>query len=366
MLRVIGVTFDHRTNYGSLFQAYALKRTIEQMKVDGGCDYRLIPLWLMPHHGGPKPSVPQAVYMAAYEKLHTPPFKEFEEKYMAYADCRSLKELDALNDQADVFVCGSDVIWNTDITHGSGVWYLDFARKYKFAYAASFGKAAAGEPDEQTKEWLRQLDDISCREKSGSEMLQRIVGRPVSVSVDPVFLMRRKEWEELIRPEDMPARKHYIFAYNTYMDPNYEAFLKKLSEETSLPVIRTTWTLKNSLRQKMLTVPGPQQWLTMLAGADYVVTNSFHGTGFSILFHKKFFSVVPGGEKRGSNGRLYEVLRRTSLTDRLIGTVPGKIDTSPADFTAADEAVEEMRAESLVYLHRNLEAAYRRKQDDRQ
>ena len=360
MLRVIGVTFDHRTNYGSLFQAYALKRTIEQMKVGGGCDYRLIPLWLMPHHGGPKPSIPEAVYMAAYEKLHTPPFKEFEEKYMAYADCRSLKELEALNDQADVFVCGSDVIWNTDITHESGVYYLDFARKYKFAYAASFGKAAAREPDGQVKEWLRQLDDISCREKSGSALVEAAVGRTVPVLADPVFLLRQEEWEQLLCPEDVSLPEHYIFAYNTYMDPNYEALLKKLSAETSLPVIRTTWTLKNSLRQKMLTVPGPQQWLTMLAGADYVVTNSFHGTGFSILFHKKFYSVVPGGEKKGSNGRLYEILRRTQLTDRMISGVPDRIDTSPAGFAAADEAIEQLRGESLAYIHRNLETAYRR------
>ena len=174
---------------------------------------------------------------------------------------------------------------------------------------------------------------------------------------DPIFLLKRERWEKILEEDAKPVPEHYIFAYNTYPDPTYEAALKKLAGQTSLPVIRATWKLKNALAQRMLFVQTPERWLKLLANADYVVTNSFHGTGFSILFHRKFFSIVPGSAEQGSNVRLWELLGRLGLEDRITSSAPGVMDTGEVDYSRADLLLEDLRKESADFLRKNLEAA---------
>ncbi len=365
MLKVCGVTFDHTTNYGSLFQAWALKTAIEQEKAVGGCEYRLIPIRQMPDYVGKK-SAADTAYMLLYRLLHRSRFCRFEKKHIRFAPCNSLKELDSLNDSADAFVCGSDVIWNPQFNNGCGAYYLDFARKYKFSYAASFGKADAEAVTEQAAGWLRGLDAVSCREQRAAKIIASVTGKMPPVVADPIFLLKRERWEKILHEDKRPLPEHYIFAYNTYQDPVYEAVIKKLSEQTSLPVIRATWKLKNALGQRMLTVQTPERWLRLLANADYVVTNSFHGTGFAVLFHRRFFSIAPGSSEQGANVRIWDLLARLGLEGRIISSEADEICTDEEDYTLADIRLEELRQESAEYLRENLVCAQRRKTADAQ
>ena len=369
MLRVCGVTFDHTLNYGSCFQAYALQTAIERIKVAGEqCDYELIPLTDMPdhprhHYGLNDLGIVKRFLGGMFLSINLRQFAKFEKSHMKYAKCASLKELPMLNKEKDAFVCGSDVIWNPDENSGLGAFYLDFAEKYKFSYAASFGKASIDDNAlEKARLPLSELNSISCREKSSAEIARHLTERDVSVVVDPVVLLDQDEWNAVTAKKE--EREKYIFSYTTHQFPGYEEFLKKLESKTGLKTRRAIYTYKPmvALKQGILIFRSPQQWLQQLRDAEYVVTNSFHATAFSVIFHKKFFTVVHGDKAKGINVRMNDFLSELGLQDRIHSSVPGAIDTSGIDYTPVDAIIARKREESLGFLRRNLEAALTQKQ----
>lgn len=126
MLRVFGLTFDHTTNYGSCFQAYALQQAIEKISICGeDCSYSLIPIKTFKDY--PVHSSIKRVLIAPLLSYHRSRFIPFEKKYVKYVHCSKMTDLPALNEQADAFVCGSDVIWSPDFNSGLGAFFLDFA-----------------------------------------------------------------------------------------------------------------------------------------------------------------------------------------------------------------------------------------------
>ena len=366
MLKVAGVTFDHTVNYGSSLQAYALQTAIEHVSVEGeNCSYRLIPLQAMTDYPQQKERMIRRIILFALRKVYFSRFSVFEKKYMKYAECSELGSLHSLNQQADAFVCGSDVIWNPDQNHHLGTFFLDFADKYKFSYAASFGKAnAENQINPQEREWLNALNGISCREQSSAETVRNVTGRNAEVVVDPVLLLKASDWNLFI-PEERNKKK-YIFSYTTHLFPLYEEYLQKLSKETGLPIKRAVFKPKNGLKQRILIPQTPLQWLQQLRNAEYVVTNSFHATAFSIIFHKKFFTVVSGEKDKGINVRMNDLLTTLNLQERIYSSVPERIDLTEPDYTPIDSKLDQMRTDSLGFLQRNLEAAYEEKKQREQ
>jgi len=372
-LKICGVTFDHTTNYGSCLQAYALQNVIEGMEIGGEkCEYKLIPRSTFPtkkiRTRNPIILAKRLIYgrLNAYRRTK---FAYFEDKYLHFADCHSRDELHSLNNQYDVFICGSDVIWNFTYTSGDPIFFLDFAEKYKFSYAASFGKAdlsfaeegilLSESPDDIYRKYISQLNAVSVREKYAVKLAKQYTDRPVHLVCDPTILLSAEDWRLLLDSNIDKGR--YIFAYSTSTRPNYISFLKVLQKQTKLPVINVTWLNKDMIKQRTLYSPSPQEWLSLLYGAEYVVTNSFHGTAFSVIFKKKFFTAIQGERKVRSNIRLYDFLEDLHLEDRLYSTTPQRITEESPDFSYADQKIAQWRDQSLQYIHENLNYAFREK-----
>ena len=360
MLRVCGVTFDHTTNYGSCFQAYALQTAIEKIRVQGeGCSYQLVPMHKLKDY--PKGDLLRSLLVKPFLMLHRTQFVPFEKRYMKFAPVSTLKELPFLNEETDVFVCGSDVIWNPDFNSGVDAYYLDFARKYKFSYAASFGKAEI--PEEtfgKIGEMLRSFDAISVRETTGREIAARCVDKPIRVVADPVLLLDRDEWDRLLPP--LSGEDRYIFVYVTHLNDTITRFIDELKKVTGLKVVQAINGPKQGLRQGVLQVQKPEEWFRLLKGASFVITNSFHATVFSVLYHKRFFTVVRGNKSASINVRMNDFLNVVGLEDRMFSTVPERFDLGEINFQHADAVIGKMRQESIAFLQENLEAAYTRKQ----
>ena len=381
-MRVCGVTFDHKVNYGSALQAYALQTAVEQTVIGGEpCEYALAPLGTFPPYQ-PVPAAPRPaprkvrrllnrvkrsgrMLLGRYRRSR---FVAFDETRLHFTPCASRDALPALNDRFDAFVCGSDVIWNFIYTKGDGAYFLDFAKKYKFSYAASFGKAVldysgdgvrlAEPPEEIYRRGISGLDAVSVREPYGVTLASQFTDKPVRLVADPTLLLSAEEWAKLA---GSPVKKgKYIFAYCTSTRENYVRFLAQLKKETGLPVVNVAWLLNDALAQRTLAFPTPEGWLSLLKNAAYVVTNSFHGTAFSVIFHKTFFTAVQDGREVRSNVRLYDFLENMGLSDRLYAACPDVIPKDAPDFTVADAKIESLRASSLAYLRENLEAAYAR------
>ena len=359
MLNVVGVTYEHNPNYGSCLQAYALKETIENMQVGTEkCHYSLIPANTINKVKSWKTKINK---MAS--NVFTRKFIPFYREHMDYCNVKSIKELESLSKRTDAFVCGSDVIWNS--THNRGnmdLYCLGFANKYKFSYAASFGKTdIRPELTEKTISLIKDLDSISVREKSAADVLQPIIGKKVFTALDPVFLLTRKQWNTII--PSVKKKEKYIFSYTTHTTQEYEGFLKKLSDQTGLKVISVKW--RASLRQikEIASSQGypPEEWLRLLRDAEYVVTNSFHGTAFSVIFHKAFFTVISGDKFSGIYTRMGELLDELKLDWRIYNSVPETIDVSEFSYDEADLILAGKRKESLRFIQDNLTRAYEQK-----
>lgn len=374
MFRVCGVTFDHTTNYGSCFQAFALQTAIEKLSVEGGNTlYDLLPLSSFKD----KQDVQMAsslvtkmkrAVLKILNRSRRRRFLEFEEKFMHYADCHSRKELMLLNDSYDAFVCGSDVIWNPDFTAGDSTYFLDFAEKYKFSYAASFGVFNVDNdytyPSEKARalfeQHLHRLSAISVRERSAVAVVERFTSVTPDIVCDPVLLLDKSDWVPIADSSIIPKGR-YIFAYSTYISPNFLTFLNRIEKQTGLRVIHVTWDSSEAIKRLLLRYPTPQEWLALLLHADYVVTNSFHATAFSVLLHKTFFTVMRDKAVKGTRVRLYDFLDSMNLRERMHGDTPETIDLTMPDFSFADAEIARIREQSNAYLRKNLEAAFKKK-----
>ena len=363
MLRVGGVTYCHTANYGTSLQAYALQQAIEKIEIDGEpCSYKLICLRDCKDY--PERYLERAKFLGnVFRSFNRKRFRRFEDKKIHFRFLKELKELPGLNREFDAFVCGSDVIWNPEFNEGLSAFYLDFAEKYAFSYAASFGKDDV--PFEKLDKYadaIGRLRQIGLREKSAEEIVCRYTRAPVYTVVDPVLLLTGEEWSRIAGKKR--AQQKQIVVYSTHETEEFKGFVEKLRQETGLPVKRLVWgkTLRSALRSKVLFIARQPEWLRMIRDAEYVVTNSFHATVFSILFEKKFFTVVHGEKDQGRNIRMYDFLKQLGLEDRIRNAVPETIEREAPDYTAVMPGLEALRSFSLRFLRENLEAAAREKQ----
>lgn len=296
-------------------------------------------------------------------RLHRMRFAGFEKQHMCFAPVKNLRELPSLNQETDAFVCGSDVIWNPDVNFNFRAFYLDFAQKYKFSYAASFGKAEITDAMlSEIRPYLNAFNALSLREKTGAVIAKRCTDKPVRIVSDPVLLLTREDWNGVIPPADSDEK--YVFVYITHESEPIRRYLDKLKKKTGLKIVYSAYGPKQALMQGMIQIQSPQRWLQLLRDAEYVLTNSFHATAFSVLFHKKFFTVVNGDKAKGINVRMNDFLSGLGLEDRIFSAPPEQIDLSEVDYSDVDRKIAELREASLGFLQENLETAYRLKQEN--
>ena len=376
MLKVCGITYDHTLNYGSELQSYALQAAIEKIEIGGEkCKYALIPFGLMIHSKLKKTSDRNPVIILkrfvgeSIQKSLKRKFRTFDAQ-IHEAKCGSLDELSELNLEYDAFVCGSDVIWRSDLSkqlfdrtaYDCSAYYLSFAEKYKFSYAASFGISNPGEKARSfAAPKIADLNAIGVREESAVRIVRQWTGRDAELQADPVLLLSAEEWSAIAEEK---GTKGQVFVYTTHDNPVISQLAKKLSHTCGGKVVEAYWRKnpKDILSKRAfnphMTI---QRWIQQLRDAEYVLTNSFHATVFSLIFHKKFFTVVHGDPQGGVNFRMYELLKAVGFEDRIFSEAPEELNLSEPDFSRTDAYIDALREKSLSFLQRNLEAAYKEK-----
>lgn len=354
MLKVCCVTFDRTINYGSCLQAYALKTVVDSLEVGGEhCVYELLALGKMKDrekHG-------KLINKIAYH-LIWPSFSGFDRRNMQYVQLSYLKDIEKLNDQYDAFICGSDVIWNPAFTYGSDVYFLKFAGKYAFSYAASFGRLQLdNEYISSLQDRLSNLREISVRETSAARIIEENTDYHAKVVADPVLLLGAEQWNRIAA--GYTPDKGYIFVYVTHITDMVRRVCDQLQKLTGLRIIRTSTNLKNCL--KFRTSPcTPDKWISLIRDAQYIVTNSYHATVFSTIYRKDFFTVV-SEEKTGVYVRMHDFLTQFGLENRMISN-PEAITDEHVNYNIYDEKIGQLIRDSHAYLRSNLEKAHSEKQ----
>ncbi len=357
------VTFHRSHNYGALLQAYALSRWIRenhQAKVEflnyqpagrkGG--YRIfVPI------RSPRDLKTNLQNLLRYRTISRRyrGFVGFQTKeFTLTPEYSTSEEIRRAKPDHDAWISGSDQVFRY---YGpeSDVFYLDFlqgSRAKKIAYAPSFGASNVEEQHQQrVSELLRGFDFLSCRESEGAELIRRISGLEAELVVDPVFLLSREQWRELFVAPSISGR--YILVYALVGYQKQLEIAKRIKALTGLPiyVIYPTRITDGEVAQTLCTTD-PYQFGGLIDRADYVVTDSFHGLAFSLLFQKNFFCHIA---LQHSASRHRSLLGLLGLTARMIDD-PAAINTADigVDYSIAASTLSDMITGSKKYLDNAL------------
>ena len=253
----------------------------------------------------------------------------------------------------DAFVVGSDQVWREDYSPNITSYFLDFLpkddKRKRIAYATSFGKRNGYICEEKMLECRRLLDlfdAVSVRENEGVGIVKNDFGRDqVEKVLDPTLLLSTKDYEELIQPKDR-HHKPYIASYILDNSDEKSTILKQIAESKNLPVNEV------DIEVKPEGMPTVSQWLANFADSDFVVTDSFHGCVFSIIYGKPFIAIA--NPERGLD-RFKSLLGEFGLNDRLIFNVDNfeekknQLMNTP-DYESSYRKLKKLRQSSLEFL----------------
>lgn len=234
----------------------------------------------------------------------------------------------------------------------------------KIAYATSFGVSEI--PEDQKKKtsiFLKRINYLSAREKSGQRIIKEITGRRVQLVCDPALLLTKDEWEKEINKKRL-IRDEYIFCY--FMGNNlwHREFVKKLKNITGYKVVALLHLdqyIKSDESYADITPfdISPDDFINLVKYSKIVCTDSFHGTVFSLIFEKKFFTFMrfSDTETLSTNSRISTLLNLTGCEDRLVSNNVDVYEmlSRRMNNKCIQDNLNEFRRDSLEYLKRSLE-----------
>lgn len=275
-------------NWGSKLQNYALQTVLERL----GCNVRTINdarlgynTYSFKDHWKDIAHYLTRYHYRAWEHGKRVRCLLWLRRYIHYTKevMRKDEEFLSLVPQYDYFLAGSDQIWNPTFTwYSNKEAFLQFARaEQRICYAPSIGVTLNDFPAERIdeyKEWLGGFDILSCREKEGADIMQRFTGKEVTSLLDPTMLLSTNEWDNLTR-STYKKRNYILFYPLAAIKEEHWSYVNKLSWLLDLPVIQIKY-------ENMHSALSPTDFIRYVRDAEYVVTDSFHGVVFSMLYHK--------------------------------------------------------------------------------
>lgn len=252
--------------------------------------------------------------------------------------------------QCDYTIVGSDQVWNEDITSPINIpYFLDFAEdSERLSFSSSFGKNN-WESDKETtvliKSYLSGFKAISVREESGVRICKDIFGLNALQSLDPTLVY--DNYDSLLHNVKSNSVLYPFLLINS--KETYE-ICKIVSDETGLPIYSVS-------KIRYAISCGPLSWLRRMKSSEFIITDSFHGLAFSIMFHKRFL-VVCANEKKFT--RLQSLLSLINLNDRYIRSAADlrnrlSIIKSDIDYKAVDRVLMNERRKSIDFLRANID-----------
>lgn len=257
----------------------------------------------------------------------------------------------------DLFVAGSDQIWNPRPEDFDWAYYLPFAQGRKVSYAASMGPCGVLSIMEQRKinDFLKDFYAISVREQGTEKAIKNISQHfDVQVNIDPVFLLDEKEWRSKL-PLKGNAHGEYIFFYTLFADKEMINMVKYVSKKMGMPVITPCFSNINDVFapfEKQL-ASGPIEFLHLLSNAQLVITSSFHGTAFSMIFHKRFISLRGLADNR--IGNLLHLVDMENCDVDSMSAIDRVLTEKETNWVKVDAVIERERSKSLSYLKNCIE-----------
>lgn len=357
------ITFHRAINYGALLQTYALHKKIKDLGFDNEIlDYRN--QVLEKKHKKMKLSISNGIkgilkYLLIARNHNTKhnKFREFTKKYIKMSEpLNSLDDIKKIESQYSKFITGSDQVWNYNITNFDKTYFLQFTRNNskKNAYAASFGISKI--PNDLVNDYknlLKGFNIISIREEKGAEIIRNLINKDVDTVLDPTMLIDKNQWFKLA-DDKLYKNEKFILIYGFGGSSNIINFAKNLSKKTGYKIVHITSSFKKIKGVIYEQSVGPEEFLGLFKNAEFIITNSFHGTAFSINFNKQFFiELLPAST--GVNSRLEHILNLFDLNDRLITSTVVNNYKEQIDYTYVNKILTKEKEKSIKILKKILQ-----------
>lgn len=254
-----------------------------------------------------------------YKKSKFIKFENFNKRIKFSQKYTSIKALYKNPPTYDIYMTGSDQLWNPTQDYCLEPYFLTFVNNggKKVSYATSIGVSQLpSNVLNDFKKWLSSYDLISVREKTACNLLASVINQPIYQTVDPTFLLTKEEWKEIAQEN---SHKKYVFYFTLGYRANLFKLAQKIAKENNLEFIYYAHNYydrpHNQIKDGYFDL-SPEEWLGLIKNADLIITDSFHGSVFSIIFENNFISYVPPKSKRGS--RISDLLSKLELSEHLI------------------------------------------------
>ena len=355
----VGVlTITHTCNYGAELQAYALCKTIEGFGypcelIDYSCP--AVIKRETPHLPSLRSIRHPKSYLSAWLFLHARKqkyevFKTFDSEMMPYGP--KMADISEIAARYGTVVVGSDQTWNGPITGWDRTFLLHAPAcegMHKLAYAASFGDMEIGEQERELyRRSLSKFDALSTREASGVASIEGLGIQGACNVLDPTLLLSTEEWRSIAAAP--PVEGPYVLAYLVGELEQSLKTAKQVATKLGLPLVVTNfWNVRFQSGFTTLNTITPPEFLGLIANAEVVITSSFHGTCFSILFEKNFRCVLREGIERNVS-RIGELLAALGLENACIEAETGENYLEPLDYEHPRHRLQLLRNTSRVFL----------------
>ena len=372
-MKTVGIMTMHCVvNHGSALQAWATQEIIRQLGYDAKIiNYRFpnrthlkrknyksclkkIPQFCLHLLQG----FPQKKKRKLYEKFWSEYFCLTE----PYPNKESIMENPPL---FDIYVAGSDQIWNPQHTNGDGTYFLDFVPlgRKKISYASSFSCSVleAGF-EKKVSHWLKSFSALSVREENGVKIINRFMPGKTVVTLDPSLLLTQRDYQLLIDKSSFKTDEPFIlvyclkYMYNPY--PYATHFIEEAAKQTGLKVICVDFTTLQKIKAPSVynfrDALGPSEFIWLFANAKIDITTSVHGTAFALNFGKSVYSIIKN--KEFGDDRMKNILNLCNVPERAVpmGTKYIQFDTE-IDNHSIQLRLESLRDLSINYLKSNLQ-----------
>lgn len=377
MKKVAVVVCPNIRNFGSVLQSYATQKAVTKLGYDNEyikyvktrkTAYKYLIQLLIPSIMAERWSfVKRKFFQKKNSELisrRNKAFDKFVDKYMTaspkYVGYDQLKKAAGKYSMA---VLGSDQVWNP-INSGSDFYTLNWLNSgtKRVAYAPSFGVAEVPALlKDFYKKFLGKFDHISVREKRGAVIVKQLTGKKVPVVCDPTLLFKAEEWDD-IQPEKPVAEGKYIFCYFLGNRREPRECVLKLAEKTGLPIVMMPFfgeisEYDNKLNAKFVDNPDPSHFVSAIKNAEYVCTDSYHGTVFSIIYRKNVmvFRRHSADSSKDTFSRLESLLSIAGMKDRVVNDVwEDRFITESINYDEVTENIDKLRKYSWNYLSDSL------------
>lgn len=360
-MKIILITKHYVKNYGSVLQTYASQELLSRkggsvsianyiLPEASGLKYMDIILRKHASAGRIKKIILRAAVLPTMIRWKYV-FGGFLKKYLNVcgSPADSCEKLKTELPDADIYCTGSDQVWNPETNRGlQPAYFCEFAPKGKrvVSLAASFGVKTVREKDEALiKRYLEKYSLLSVRERSGIDILVK-AGLKGRMILDPVMIETAGFWEKLAAKRKI--RQDYVLIYQLNSSRAFDRYAEQAAERLGKKLVRICTRYDQILKNgRPVPVPTVEQWISLFFYADFVITDSFHGTVFSILFQKEFVNLYPPLFSE----RLDSLLSMFGIEERHISDCSRfDILDKRIDYRRVNEILDKKRKESLEFI----------------